>query len=359
MEIDNEWERFMSSDNDNNIENVTINNFDSIDNNNNNSLISDCPEASDIYISTKSMISFLNESINLFDVFWKIPLIEYGKPTNGVIKKQMKFNSTSQNQLDEINDLLKKEQYYTTQIISSIDNPSGRVKFKDTRKINIGISMKDIMSYRVKQKGAFYNCFVMILRININNTYKEFHVKIFNTGKIEIPGVQNDEIHNIILQQILDILTPFTSQSLNYQGIHQTILINSNFNCGFYINREKLHDLLNMKYNIQSIFDPCTYPGIQSKFYYDTSKTIQDGCVPDNIKSENIHKLSFMIFRTGSILIVGRCSETILIEVYHFIKNMLVNEFININQHVINQDNVIIKDKKNKIRKKSIYISSM
>ena len=66
-----------------------------------------------------------------------------------------------------------------------------------------------------------------------------------------------------------------------------------------------------------------------------------------------------MIFRTGSILIVGRCSETILIEVYHFIKNMLVNEFININQHVINQDNVIIKDKKNKIRKKSIYISSM
>ena len=114
-----------------------------------------------------------------------------------------------------------------------------------------------------------------------------------------------------------------------------------------------------MKYNIQSIFDPCTYPGIQSKFYYDTSKTIQDGCVPDNIKSENIHKLSFMIFRTGSILIVGRCSETILIEVYHFIKNMLVNEFININQHVINQDNVIIKDKKNKIRKKSIYISSM
>ena len=81
--------------------------------------------------------------------------------------------------------------------------------------------------------------------------------------------------------------------------------------------------------------------------------------MPDNIKSENIHKLSFMIFRTGSILIVGRCSETILIEVYHFIKNMLVNEFININQHVINQDNVIIKDKKNKIRKKSIYISSM
>ncbi len=358
MDIDDEWERFMSFENDNTMENVAINNFNPLDNDNNNSLISDCPEASDIYISTKSIISFLNEPINLFDIFWKIPIIEYGKPINGVIKKQMKFNSTSQHQLDEIKDLLKKEEYYTTQIISSIDNPSGRVKFKDIRKINIGISMKDIMSYRTKQKGAFYNCFVMILRININNTYKEFHVKIFNTGKIEIPGVQNDETHNIILQQVLDILRPLTSQSLNYQGIHETILINSNFNCGFYINREKLHDLLTMKYNIQSIFDPCTYPGIQCKFYYDSSKTTQTGSVPDNIKNENIHKLSFMIFRTGSILIVGRCSETILIEVYNFIKNMLINEFNNINQHVINNtDNVVMKDKKNKTRKKSIYIS--
>ena len=34
------------------------------------------------------------------------------------------------------------------------------------------------------------------------------------------------------------------------------------------------------------------------------------------------YKLSFMIFRTGSILIVGKCSEYILNYVYNYIKDI-------------------------------------
>ena len=198
----------------------------------------------------------------------------------------------------------------------------------------------------------------MILRILIDNSYKEYHVKIFNTGKIEIPGVQNDNIHHIILNEVINVLRPLTCDSLDYQGEHETILINSNFNCGFYINREKLYDILNMKYNIQSIFDPCTYPGIQCKFYYDTSKILQNGIVPDDLNNINIHKLSFMVFRTGSILIVGRCSENILRKVYLFIKELLMNEFVNIHQRIIDDENnsICCKDRKNKIRKKTIMV---
>ena len=50
------------------------------------------PKASDIYISTKSKIIFLNNSIDLKNVFWNIPVIPYSLPMNGVVKKQMKFN---------------------------------------------------------------------------------------------------------------------------------------------------------------------------------------------------------------------------------------------------------------------------
>lgn len=364
--VDAEWERFMNCDDDSDnateiLEHNNYNNTNNYNNSNNNNPVhfnSDCPCASDIYISTKSIISFLNKEIDLFTIFWKIPIINYNNPSNGVIKKQMKFNSTTEDQLNKIEERLKNEQYYTTQIISSINNPSGRIKFKDIRKINIGICMKDIMSYRSKQKGAFYNCFVMILRILIDNSYKEYHVKIFNTGKIEIPGVQNDNIHHIILNEVINVLRPLTCDSLDYQGEHETILINSNFNCGFYINREKLYDILNMKYNIQSIFDPCTYPGIQCKFYYDTSKILQNGIVPDDLNNINIHKLSFMVFRTGSILIVGRCSENILRKVYLFIKELLMNEFVNIHQRIIDDENnsICCKDRKNKIRKKTIMV---
>ncbi|MCK5344518.1 MAG: hypothetical protein KAR20_13990, partial [Candidatus Heimdallarchaeota archaeon] len=50
------------------------------------------PKCSDIYISTKTMIAFLNNKIPLADVFWNIPVIPYEKRSEGVIKKQMKVS---------------------------------------------------------------------------------------------------------------------------------------------------------------------------------------------------------------------------------------------------------------------------
>ena len=41
-----------------------------------------------------------------------------------------------------------------------------------------------------------------------------------------------------------------------------------------------------------------------SKFYYNKNKDIQDG-IKDISSDENI-EMSFMIFRTGSVLIVGK-----------------------------------------------------
>ena len=104
----------------------------------------------------------------------------------------MKFNNTTKEDVDEINDKIKEYEYIDTTIIQQIDNPNGRVKFKDIRKISIGICKKDMISYRTKKKSAFYNCFVLILRIDVNKDdkttknklFKEFHVKIFNTGKL-------------------------------------------------------------------------------------------------------------------------------------------------------------------------------
>ena len=61
------------------------------------------------------------------------------------------------------------------------------------RKIDIGMSKKDLTSYKTKKKGAFYNCFALILRILYNDEYKEIHVKVFNTVKLEIPGIHYDE----------------------------------------------------------------------------------------------------------------------------------------------------------------------
>jgi hypothetical protein len=364
MNIDKEWENFISSAYSDDIsDEEDINNYNTefVSANLSMELNSETPKASSIYISTKTKIAYLNIPIELKNVFWLVPVIPYATPSNGVIKKQMKFNSIIPEELQYIQDKLKHEMYYEEHIITSIVNPEGRIKFKDIRKVSIGISKKDIMSYRCKKKSAFYNCFVLILRMKINDIYKEFHVKVFNTGKLEIPGVQNEETFQLLLQQVINTLQPFVKEQLGYkENSEETVLINSNFNCGFFINREELYDILKLKYNIQSIYDPCSYPGIQCKFYYNPDVGIQCGSQiseENKLIYTNVKEVSFMIFRTGSVLIVGKCDENVLMLIYEFLKNILHNEYKNISQKNVENTSNLLKDKKKKIRKKNITVN--
>ena len=159
--IDDEWSSFLTNkyndDEDSISENEETNDnlFSSQDINvENNTFDIQPPEPSDIYISTKSKIAYLENPIDL-RIFWEIPIISYSMPTNGVIKKQIKLNSKTPEELSDIQEILKNELYFEEHVISHIDNPNGRIKFKDIRKITIGVSTKDIMSYRSKKKQAF------------------------------------------------------------------------------------------------------------------------------------------------------------------------------------------------------------
>ncbi len=372
LNIDEEWENFISTpnyddddDDTDQIQDVLKQEADEyLSANLINDITTEAPKASNIYISTKTKIAYLNAPISLTKIFWEVPVINYYSPVNGVIKKQIKFNSSTQEEVDFIQEKLKSEQYFEENIITHIDNPSGRIKFKDIRKVSIGISKKDIMSYRCKKTSAFYNCFVIILRMKVDEIFKEFHVKVFNTGKLEIPGIKNDNTFQLILTEVIKTLQPHIEMKLSYKPESEmTVLINSNFNCGFFINREALYDILKFKYNIQAIYDPCSYPGIQCKFYYNPDVGIQNGC---QISEENKHlyknvkQVSFMIFRTGSVLIVGKCDENVLMVVYDFLKIILNNQFKNINQKISASElnSIVSKDKSKKIRRKTILISS-
>ena len=56
-------------------------------------------KCSEIYISTKTKIAFLNlKNIDLVKTFWKIPILDYWKPEEGVLKKSMKFNCLTKNE---------------------------------------------------------------------------------------------------------------------------------------------------------------------------------------------------------------------------------------------------------------------
>jgi hypothetical protein len=330
------------------------------------------PKCDELYISTKTKVLFLNQSVDIQTVFWNIPVIEYWRPIMGVVKKQMKFVAKTEEEYNEYRKKLEGVPYYTENIIKQINNPQARrLKFKDERKLTIGISKKDIMNCRGKVKNAFYNCFAMILRFEYAGEFKEIHVKVFNTGKLEIPGILNAQLFTIVRNMILDTLQPFISTELLFleNSSEDNVLINSNFNCGFYINREKLYSILRSdKYGIETAYDPCSYPGVKCKFYFNNDigfdVALQNGRIQayeSNMKMRELDdnkkytEVSFMIFRTGSCLIVGNCSESILMFIFDFIKNVLKQEYEKIS--VVSEEPVV-KTKKSKLRKKNVTISN-
>ena len=128
-----------------------------------------------------------------------------------------------------------------------------------------------------------------------------------------------------------------------------------------------MYKLLKYKYKINSNFDPCSYPGIQCEFYHDALLKKQNGVQPPVESSSAsaagqsvVSKISFMIFRTGSVLIVGKCSEEMLYEIYDFLCEMFETDY-----DEIKGTNLIVKttptekkekEKTRKFRKKVILV---
>jgi hypothetical protein len=368
LNIDDEWTQFLSNSRSGESSEMHIPKQDSI------VTTTVAPICGELNISTTTKVLFINQPVEINKVFWNIPIMKYEEPIDGIIKKQMKIVSHTQSEFEEYQHKLENIDYYSEHIIKRIDNPNARrIKFKDERKITVGISKKDIMNCRGKVKNAFYNCFAMILRFNYNNEFREIHVKIFNTGKMEIPGIVNDELLNIVRPMILSILSKLLPEDTPVEFVENdaenNVLINSNFNCGYYINREKLYSILRSeKYNIETAYDPCSYPGVKCKFYfnhddgYELDK--QKGFICRNDYNQKMDELgdnkkytdvSFMIFRTGSGLIVGNCTRKILDYIYEFIKKLLYDEYSNI---MTPSEETTVKVKQQKVRKKNISVTN-
>ena len=99
--IDNDWLNYCQGNyNSNNTFNNNINDENNI------------PKSNELYISTKTKISYLSNKIDLNKYFWKIPILPYNEEAEGIIKKQMKFNFIDRNSSDKLNKLLENYYYY-------------------------------------------------------------------------------------------------------------------------------------------------------------------------------------------------------------------------------------------------------
>lgn len=322
------------------------------------------PKPSPLVISTKTKCLYLSVPIPIYDVFWGVQVLPYWKPEEGVVKKQTKIICSSSEEYEEYQNKLNAldPDIYEEKVIKFVDNAGyvpneeaegvkplsktaanrRKIKYKNERKLTIGMCKKDVLNVRRKEKqGAFYNCVAFTLRIRYEEQYYEFHAKIFNTGKIEVPGRMNSEMMELIKARILTMLSGIviSENPLSFISCKRGVLINSGFKCGFLVDRDKVHHILKTKYNMETSYDSCSYQGVKCKYYFNHEigfdQKKQKGRILEGdaskMKDLNLNKkyseVAFMIFRTGSCIIVGNCSKRVLYFIYEFISRVLMDEF--------------------------------
>lgn len=192
-----------------------------------------------------------------------------------------------------------------------------------------------------KSRKYFYNQ----LTIHVFNETKEnkrINVKIFNNGRVQMTGINNEFQGENTIQTLckeFNILQEkekiFDTEDM-IQSIEDltTVLINSDFDIGFPIDREALHRAI-IESGYYSSYEPCNYPGVNIKYYRNPLRQnfgICDCEKPCNGKGKDdtCKRITVAVFKSGKIIITGGRDKSDISVAHKFI-----TEFIHENKEFI------------------------
>ena len=136
-----------------------------------------------------------------------------------------------------------------------------------------------------KAKKIFFNQTSVIIK---SKNEKTINVKLFKNGSVQMTGCNNMEnctralsilfeelkkgkaivdpktTNKIIEKPFVDDINKLGMENINNLKI---VMINSNFNVGFRIDRDKLYGIM-LKKNIESTFEPCVHACVNIKYMY-------------------------------------------------------------------------------------------
>jgi TATA-box binding protein (TBP) (component of TFIID and TFIIIB) len=166
---------------------------------------------------------------------------------------------------------------------------------------------------------------------------KPVNVKLFSNGSVQMTGCKSithslDTLEQLyselkIVKAVIDrkkmkiVEKPFVTDTnkltFEYISKFKVVMINSNFNVEFNIDRQKLHDMLKKDGN-ESSYDPNRHACVNVKYYH-----------PDK-------EISVFVFEKGSIIITGAKNCVQIRDAYDFINKYLYTNYI----HIKKVDNI-------------------
>ncbi len=212
------------------------------------------------------------------------------------------------------------------------------------RIVNNLINVKKLKTGKKKkrrEKKNFYNQVSLIFRsatlmgldpekLTLKERFKTVNVKLFINGSVQMTGCKHlDNIKKSleVLFEKFKICKAVLNNDLKFElkpfvddvsklGIDKVnnfkiVMINTNFNILFQINREKLHQLLK-QYGHDVTFDPIIHACVNIKYR-----------IPEIINKT----ISIFVFESGSITIAGSNSCQQVLETYNFINKFILENY--------------------------------
>tara|TARA_B100000902_G_C27220099_1_gene869172 strand:- start:216 stop:962 length:747 start_codon:yes stop_codon:yes gene_type:complete len=206
------------------------------------------------------------------------------------------------------------------------------VKFVEYKKQYKGYSKKlEKKSRKKKEKVTFYN------QSTIHIFYKDkiINVKLFNNGKVQMTGLKYEKQGIEVLNIIKDIfMKDYDIEFLDKEKLeindYDIVLINSDFDIKYSINRELLHREI-IDEGLYSTYEPCMYPGVNIKYYFNNNNQ-KSGICKCNEKCNgkgkgngdgDCKRVTIAVFASGKIIITGGRTNNQLVDSYNFITNIL------------------------------------
>ena len=181
-----------------------------------------------------------------------------------------------------------------------------------------------------KEKKFFYN------QITIHIFFEKIvNVKIFNNGRIQMTGLkknnQGEKIIKIFLEEVNKLSEEYKKEIFEVSNPKftwiKTVLINSDFDLHYKVDREALHRSI-IDEGYYSSFEPCIYPGVNIKYYYNKFKENNGICDCEKMcngkgKDNTCKKITIAVFNSGKIIITGGNSIEHIEIAYNFIYNFI------------------------------------
>lgn len=192
-----------------------------------------------------------------------------------------------------------------------------------------GFNPKSISDKKASKKKVFYNQITIILQIKPGIM---INVKIFNNGAASITGIKDRILATESLEKLSNIFNEILDNEYKLKDV-DIVLINSDYHLGYQVKRDELHRILINECKICSSYEPCIYPGVNSKFFWNNTKF--DSKYPGKCicsKSCNgkgtgsgdgkCKKITISTFQSGSVIITGARNMEQIKDSYNFINNV-------------------------------------